>query len=68
MRFDISELRNEGVESPINNEPVCNNEFVDPEPHRIRLMSWNIDGLDQNNVATRARGVCNTIIWFELYK
>lgn len=36
-------------------------EFVDPEPHRIRLMSWNIDGLDQNNIQTRAKAVCREI-------
>lgn len=35
--------------------------FVDPEPDRIRVLSWNIDGLDQNNVATRAKSVCITI-------
>ena len=36
-------------------------EFVDPEPHRIRIMSWNIDGLDQNNIQTRAKAVCREI-------
>ena len=34
---------------------------VDPEPHRIRLMSWNIDGLDQGNIKTRAKSVAETI-------
>jgi hypothetical protein len=36
--------------------------FNDPEPHRVRVMSWNIDGLDQNNIATRAKAVCKTIL------
>ncbi|XP_064596729.1 tyrosyl-DNA phosphodiesterase 2-like [Liolophura sinensis] len=34
---------------------------LDPEPHRIRLMSWNIDGLDSNNIKTRTKAVCQTI-------
>lgn len=36
--------------------------FVDKEPDRIRILSWNIDGLDQNNVITRTKGVCKTIL------
>lgn len=36
-------------------------EKSDSEPHRIRLLSWNIDGLDNNNVKTRAKAVVNTI-------
>ncbi len=34
----------------------------DPEPHRIRIMSWNIDGLDTNNIKTRTNSVCDTIL------
>ena len=34
----------------------------DPEPHRIRILSWNIDGLDDNNIRNRTKGVCKTII------
>ena len=34
---------------------------VDPEPHRIRIMSWNIDGLDTNNLRNRTKGVCATV-------
>lgn len=36
--------------------------FVDSEPHRIRILSWNIDGIDQNNVVTRTRGACKIIL------
>lgn len=31
-------------------------------PKRVRIMSWNIDGLDQNNVKNRTLGVCDTIL------
>ena len=34
---------------------------VDPQPHRIRVMSWNIDGLDTNNIKTRTTAVCDLI-------
>ena len=33
----------------------------DPEPHRIRLLTWNIDGLDSNNLVSRTKGVCAVI-------
>ena len=33
----------------------------DSEPHRIRIMSWNIDGLDPKNLESRTKGVCETI-------
>ncbi|KAL4218066.1 Tyrosyl-DNA phosphodiesterase 2 [Mactra antiquata] len=33
----------------------------DKEPFRIRLMSWNIDGLDLKNLQSRTEGVCDTI-------
>ncbi|XP_060075100.1 tyrosyl-DNA phosphodiesterase 2-like [Ylistrum balloti] len=36
-------------------------EEIDPEPHRIRLMSWNIDGLDDVAVQRRTKAVCDTI-------
>ena len=41
-------------ETPVESE-------VDPEPHRIRLMSWNIDGLEQNYIVDRTKEVCATI-------
>jgi len=31
------------------------------KPHRIRIMSWNIDGLDSASLMMRARGVCTEI-------
>ncbi|XP_045180890.2 tyrosyl-DNA phosphodiesterase 2-like [Mercenaria mercenaria] len=34
----------------------------DDQPFRIRLLSWNIDGLDRKNLRTRTLGVCDTII------
>jgi tyrosyl-DNA phosphodiesterase 2 len=33
----------------------------DDEPHRIRLLSWNIDGLDQGSLLARTKAVCETI-------
>ena len=33
----------------------------DDEPWRIRVMSWNIDGLDPRNLQSRTLGVCETI-------
>ena len=34
----------------------------DREPNRIRLLSWNIDGLDKKYTAARAEAVCKTIL------
>ena len=34
----------------------------DQQPQRIRLLSWNIDGLDGNNFKDRTLAVCKTII------
>jgi len=34
---------------------------VDQEPHRIRVLSWNIDGLDNNSINLRTKAVCQTI-------
>ena len=31
------------------------------DPRRLCILSWNIDGLDQNNVKNRAKGVADTI-------
>lgn len=31
------------------------------EPHRLRVLSWNIDGLDTNNIKNRTKGVCYII-------
>ncbi|KAK3576020.1 hypothetical protein CHS0354_014861 [Potamilus streckersoni] len=37
------------------------NSATDPEPFRIRVMSWNIDGLDPKNKRSRVEGVCDKI-------
>lgn len=34
---------------------------LDAQPYRIRLLSWNIDGLDRRNLQSRTLGVCDTI-------
>lgn len=34
---------------------------VDLEPHRIRVLSWNIDGLDHNSIDLRTKAVCQII-------
>ena len=34
---------------------------VDSEPQRIRVLSWNIDGLDNNSIDLRTKAVCQTI-------
>ena len=34
----------------------------DREPNRIRLLSWNIDGLDKKYTAARTEAVCKTIL------
>ncbi|WAR16190.1 TYDP2-like protein [Mya arenaria] len=31
------------------------------QPYRIRVLSWNIDGLDKQNLKSRTIGVCNVI-------
>jgi len=34
----------------------------DPEPSRIRLLSWNIDGLDKKYIVQRTQEVCKIIL------
>jgi len=34
---------------------------VDDEPHRVRVLSWNIDGLDNNSISLRTKAVCQII-------
>ena len=34
---------------------------VDNEPHRVRVLSWNIDGLDNNSISLRTKAVCQII-------
>ncbi|XP_046350895.2 tyrosyl-DNA phosphodiesterase 2-like isoform X1 [Haliotis rufescens] len=36
-------------------------EGPDPEPHRIRLLSWNLDGLDPGSIKSRMQAVCDII-------
>jgi len=36
-------------------------ETVDSEPHRVRVLSWNIDGLDHNSIDLRTKAVCQII-------
>ncbi|XP_067667027.1 tyrosyl-DNA phosphodiesterase 2-like [Haliotis asinina] len=36
-------------------------EGPDPEPHRIRLLSWNLDGLDTGSIKARTQAVCDII-------
>ncbi|XP_046584288.1 tyrosyl-DNA phosphodiesterase 2-like [Haliotis rubra] len=36
-------------------------EGPDTEPHRIRLLCWNLDGLDPRCIEDRMRAVCDTI-------
>ena len=34
---------------------------VDEEPHRVRVLTWNIDGLDHNSIELRTKAVCQII-------
>ena len=34
---------------------------VDLEPQRIRVLSWNIDGLDHNSIDLRTKAACQII-------
>ena len=34
---------------------------VDAEPHRVRVLTWNIDGLDHNSIDLRTKAVCQII-------
>ncbi|XP_046350905.2 tyrosyl-DNA phosphodiesterase 2-like isoform X3 [Haliotis rufescens] len=36
-------------------------EGPDSEPHRIRLLCWNLDGLDRRSIEDRMHAVCDTI-------
>ena len=63
-----SSEKNVGNSGESTNEPSSNvkseapvESEVDPEPHRIRLMSWNIDGLEQNCLVDRTKEVCAII-------
>ena len=65
---DTSSAKNVGNSSGATNKPGSDiksetpvESEVDPEPHRIRLMSWNIDGLEQNYIVDRTKEVCATI-------
>jgi len=44
-----------GSSQKVEDEPV------DSEPHRIRVLSWNVDGLDNNSIELRTKAVCRTI-------
>ena len=35
---------------------------ADLQPHRIRVLSWNIDGLDSTHLKQRAKAVVDTIL------
>lgn len=37
------------------------NDSTDPEPNRIRLLSWNIDGLCEKSKSLRTQAVCDII-------
>ena len=63
-----SSAKNAGNNSDTANKPGYDTKSdtpveseVDPEPHRIRLMSWNIDGLEQNSIVDRTKEVCAII-------
>jgi len=66
--FDLSGDMEEGqfsqkstLQSGSESGNTSSHTLVDAEPNRIRVLSWNIDGLDQNNIATRAKSVCQII-------
>ncbi|XP_041361676.1 tyrosyl-DNA phosphodiesterase 2-like [Gigantopelta aegis] len=47
---------------PVEEETPSQSDVVsDSEPHRFRLLSWNIDGLDDSNLKSRTKGVCDII-------
>ena len=49
--------------SPFGSSDVVevDNTVEDIEPHRVRVLSWNIDGLDHNSLDLRMRAVCQII-------
>ena len=49
------------VEPKSQPEAEFDTEEVDPEPHRILLLSWNIDGLENMYLVERTNAVCSTI-------
>lgn len=52
-------------DSPVQKKPCIEDKAnTDPEPTRIRLLSWNIDGLDTNYTELRAEAVCKMILKF----
>lgn len=50
-----------GSTDTVGHSSAVTSQHVDTEPHRIRLLSWNIDGLDSANLKQRATSVVETI-------
>lgn len=58
LSFDSSNVKCDiGATSTITQKSIEN----DPEPNRIRLMSWNIDGLCEKAKQKRTQAVCDII-------
>lgn len=43
-------------------EKTVPNPIIDPEPLRLRIVTWNIDGLDKQSIDSRANGVAKCIL------
>ena len=61
VKIDIESVSNPDSEIKFIPPDKSDSKETDPEPHRIRLMSWNIDGLDENYILERTKEVCATI-------
>ena len=59
--YFASTMSETGMSSSIDDSKKAESDTVDLEPHRIRVLSWNIDGLDHNCIALRTRAVCQII-------
>lgn len=56
-----SKRKQEDDEEHSRSLKMSRGEEMDPEPHRIRLLSWNIDGLDEVAIQRRTKAVCELI-------
>ncbi|KAK7899070.1 hypothetical protein WMY93_019923 [Mugilogobius chulae] len=45
-------------ESPSSSKPT------EEDDHKLSLISWNVDGLDTDNLAERARGLCSFLVLY----
>lgn len=44
------------------NSPTSSDKPSEDDDNKLSLITWNVDGLDTDNLADRARGLCSFIV------